>query len=305
MSDTRRVVAHDSASTSPLVAAPVIGKIPPIFLVVLSITSTQIGAALAHHLFGILGPAGTVLLRLGFAAIILVLTPGGLPSRAPRAAYIPAFLFGLTLACMNFSFYYALARIPLGIAVTIELSGPLLIAVLGSRRIIDFVWILLAGSGIFLFAPWTGATLDPLGVLLALVAGGFWACYILLSARVGQLFPGRSGLALAMCVGAALMVPVGVLSAGPSLLNPLVLVAGCGVALLSSALPYSLEIEALRRLPTHVFGIMMSLEPAVAALAGFLLLSEHLDGRDIIALVLVTVATLGVTWQQRRAKAIV
>ena len=193
MSDTRRVVAHDAAAPAPLVAVPLVGKIPPIFLVFLSITSTQIGAALARHLFGILGPGGTVLLRLGFAAIILVLTQGGLPRRLPRAAYVPAILFGVTLACMNLSFYSALARIPLGIAVTIELSGPLAVAVMGSRRIVDFVWIVLAASGILLFAPWTGATLDPLGVVLALTAGAFWACYILLSARVGKLFPGRSG----------------------------------------------------------------------------------------------------------------
>lgn len=273
---------------------------PPTLLVFLSMTSTQIGAALARHLFGVLGPGGTVLLRIGFAAILLVASEGGLPWRMPRRAYVPAILFGLTLACMNFAFYSSLARIPLGIAVTVEFAGPLAVAIAGSRRAVDFVWVATAALGILLFAPWTGARLDPIGVLLALVAGAMWACYILLSARVGQLFPGRSGLALAMSVGALAILPVGIASAGASLLNPLVLLAGCGVALLSSALPYSLEIEALRRLPTQVFGVMMSLEPALAALAGFLLLGEQLSVRDIIALALVSGATLGVRWRPTR-----
>ncbi len=203
---------------------------------------------------------------------------------------------------MNFSFYSALDRIPLGIAVTIEFIGPLGVAVVGSRRALDFVWVALAAGGILLFAPWTGARLDPFGVLLALVAGGLWACYILLSARVGSVFPGSSGLALAMGIGALAILPVGVLSAGTALLNPLVLLAGGAVALLSSAIPYSLEIEALRRMPTHVFGIMMSLEPAVAALAGLLLLAERLSARDVAALALVTAAMLGVTLRNRRGR---
>jgi inner membrane transporter RhtA len=276
------------------------GKIPPTVLVLLSITSVQVGAAIATHLFGVVGPGGTVLLRVGLAAIILVASEGGLPRRVPRGAYIPAILFGLTLACMNFAFYSALDRIPLGVAVGIEFVGPLGVAVIGSRRPIDFVWVAMAASGIALFSPWTGARLDPFGVLLALVAGGFWACYIVLSARVGRLFPGRSGLALALVISTLAMLPVGIVSAGTTLLNPLVLLTGGGVALLSSALPYSLELEALRRLPTHIFGIMMSLEPAIAALVGIALLSERLSARDAIALALVTGATLGVTWQRQR-----
>jgi len=204
-------------------------------------------------------------------------------------------LFGLTLAFMNFSFYSALSRIPLGIAVTVEFVGPLAVAVAGSRKVLDFVWVALAAAGIVLFAPWTGASLNPLGLLLALLAGVFWACYILLSARVGKLVPGRNGLAMAMSIGAVVLIPIGIGSAGTALLNPLVLLAGCALAFLSSALPYSLEIEALRRLPTHVFGILMSLEPAIAALAGFILLGQRLDARDLIALALVTGASLGVT----------
>ena len=303
MRDSRRLLALSAQGRARGHAPSLLGRVPPTVLILLSISSTQIGAALATHLFGILGPGGTVLLRIGFAALILLASQGGMPARTlrlPIRAYVPVMLFGLTFACMNFSFYSALDRIPLGIAVTIEFIGPLGVAVAGSRRALDFVWVALAAGGILLFAPWTGAQLDPFGVLLALVAGGLWACYILLSARVGRDFPGRSGLALAMSIGALAILPVGVVSAGTALLNPLVLLAGCAVALLSSAIPYSLEIEALRRMPTHVFGIMMSLEPAVAALAGLLLLAERRSGRDLAALALVTAAMLGVTLRNRR-----
>jgi inner membrane transporter RhtA len=299
MQDTQGVTA---TRPLPVKTGAGLGRVPPPLLLLGSITSTQIGAALATHLFHLVGPGGTVLLRIGFAAIILVATQRGLPLRAPRAAYLRAILFGVTLACMNFAFYSALNRIPLGIAVTVEFAGPLGVAVAGSRRVVDFLWVGLAAVGIILFAPWTGARIDPLGVLLALVAGGFWACYIVLSARVGRAFPGQSGLALAMSVGAICILPVGILSGGVALLNPLTLLAGSVVALFSSALPYALEIEALRRLPTHIFGIMMSAEPAIAALAGFLLLREGLNTRDLVALALVTCATLGVEGQRQRGK---
>jgi inner membrane transporter RhtA len=274
--------------------------VPSVALVLLSISSTQVGASVASKLFGVVGPAGTVLLRVGFAAIILVATQGGpgVLRLLTRANAIPALLFGLTLACMNFSFYSALDRIPLGVAVTLEFAGPLAVAFAGSRRPLDFLWVALAVGGILLFAPWADAHLDPFGVALALLAGIFWACYIYLSARVGRLFPGRSGLALAMGVAAIVMLPIGVASAGVAVLDPVVLLAGCGVALLSSALPYSLELEALRRLPTHVFGILMSLEPAVGALAGFILLHQILDPRELLGIALVTCASVGVTLAQ-------
>jgi inner membrane transporter RhtA len=288
---------------APAANAPtLLGRVPPPLLLLCSITSVQVGAAVAVHLFGFVGPGGAVLLRVGGGALILVAARRGLPLRASRQAYGVAILFGLTLACMNFVFYLALARIPLGIAVTIEFVGPLGVAVAGSRRVIDFVWVAMAAAGIILFAPWTGARLDPVGIVLALAAGGCWAAYIILSARMGRHFSDNGGLALALCVGALLLLPVGLQSAGSALLNPLVLLAGGVVALFSSALPYALEIEALRRLPTHVFGIMMSAEPAVAALAGLVLLGERLSGRDILALVLVTGATLGVEGLRQREK---
>src|SRR3954463_15249920 len=195
---------------------------------------------------------------------------------------------------MNLTFYEAIARIPLGIAVTIEFAGPLAVAIALSRRRLDALWVVLAAVGILLLArPGGGGDLDTTGVLLALLAAVFWASYILLSARAGQAFPGGSGLALAMVVGGVVLLPVGVAGGGSALLDPGLLAAGAGVALLASAIPYSLELEALRRLPTQVFGILMSLEPAIAALTGFVILGEGLRGRDVIAIVLVACASAG------------
>ena len=178
--------------------------------------------------------------------------------------------------------------------------GPLGIAIAGSRRLIDLLWVLLAAVGIVLLAPLGGASLDPLGVALALVAGSFWAAYILLGARVGRAFPGGAGLALAMAVAAIVLLPVGVLSGGAALLDPRLLTTGIGVALLSSAIPYSLELEALRRLSTRVFGMLLSLEPAIAAVVGFVILGEELGCSAITAVLLVTVAAVGASHKRTR-----
>ena len=266
--------------------------VPPTGLVLLSISSTQLGAAIAKSLFNELGSAGTVLLRVGFAAIVLLLLWRPRLKGYVRANYFVVILFGLVLAGMNLCFYYALERIPLGIAVTIEFVGPLAVAIAGSRRLLDLLWVLLAASGIVLLAP-LGGRLDPLGVVLALLAGSLWGAYILLSARVGRAFSGGTGLAIAMAVATLVLLPVGVLSGGAALLNPQLLTMGFGVALLSSALPYSLELEALRRLKTGVFGVLMSLEPAIAAAAGFVILNEKLEVRVITAILLVSVAAAG------------
>jgi inner membrane transporter RhtA len=234
-----------------------------------------------------------VFLRVGTAALILALVLRPRVSGLSREQLTLALLFGLSLAGMNFSIYSALDRIPLGIAVTIEFIGPLGVAVAGSRRLLDGLWVLLAASGVILLAPWTGMHLDPLGSLFALLAGSFWAAYIVLSARVGQAFPGGSGLTLAMIVGALALTPVGLWSAGASLLRPQLLLVGASVALLSSVIPYSLELEALRRLPKRVFGVLMSTEPAAAALVGFVVLGEVIAFRALVAIVLVTVAAAG------------
>ena len=269
------------------------GAVPPTGFVLLSIGSTQLGAAIAKSLFNEVGSAGTVFLRVGFAALVLLLLWRPQLKGYTRANYLVAILFGLTLAAMNFTFYSALERIPLGIAVTLEFVGPLGVAVAGSRRLLDLLWIVLAAIGIVLLAPLGEAKLDLFGLVLALLAGSFWAAYIILSARVGRAFPGGAGLAIAMCIAAVVLLPVGVLDGGAALLNPWLLTKGFGVALLSSALPYSLELSALRRMSTRVFGVLLSLEPAIAAVVGFVILGEELSPRSIIAVSLVTVATVG------------
>jgi inner membrane transporter RhtA len=275
---------------------------PAPLYVIVGITSTQIGGAIATTLFDDLGPAGTVLLRTVFAAIVLLLLWRPAVAGHPRRDLALAVAFGVSLAAMNLSFYEAIDRIPLGIAVTIEFVGPLAVAIGGSRRALDLVWVVLAAVGIVLLAR-AGGHVNTGGILFALLAGVFWATYILLSARTGRVFPGGSGLSLAMAVGAVLLVPVGVAGGGSALLRPELLAAGAGVAMLSSAIPYSLELAALRRLPTRVFGILLSLEPAMAALAGFVILDQGLRLRDGVAIALVAAASAGasVTGETRQA----
>lgn len=256
------------------------------------IASTQVGGAIAKTLFDDLGPTGAVLLRTGFAAVVLCLLWRPRLAGRTRADVGLAFAFGFALAAMNLSFYAALERIPLGIAVTIEFVGPLAVAIGGSRRALDGVWVVLAGSGILLLAR-GGGDLDSAGIGFALLAGVFWAAYILLSVRTGRVFPQASGLAIAMALGTVLLAPVGVAGGGSALLDPELLAIGFAVAMLSSAIPYTLELEALRRLPARVFGILLSLEPAMAALAGFVVLGEGLRLRDAAAIVLVATASAG------------
>lgn len=262
----------------------------------LAIFSVQLGAATAKGLFDELGPSGTVFLRVGFAALVLLLIWRPRITGYTRRQYLVAVVFGLALTGMNFSLYQAIDRIPLGIAVTLEFVGPLGVSVVGSRRFLDLLWAALAASGILLLAPLGvlgEVNLDPLGVGLALLAGGFWAAYILLSARTGSIFPGGTGLVIAMCIGTVVLAPIGISGGGLALLDPWLLLTGFGVAMLSSAVPYSLELEALRKIPAHVFGVLMSLEPAVAALIGFLVLGERLGVRSVAAILLVTLAAAG------------
>lgn len=298
MLPTARVFLARSALTLRAAA----GRVPPTGLVLLSIGSTQLGAAIAKSLFDELGPAGMVFLRVFFAAgVLLFLWRPQLRGYA-GANYFVVILFGLVLAGMNFSFYSAIERIPLGIAVTLEFVGPLGVAVAGSRRLLDLLWAVLAAVGIVLLSPLGQAKLDLLGMALALLAGGFWAAYILLGIRVGRVFAGGAGLAIAMSVAACVLLPVGVLDGGAALLDPGLLIMGFGVALLSSAIPYSLEIEALRRMPASVFGVLLSLEPAIAALLGFFILGEELGLRALIAVSLVTVATVGASQFRERGR---
>jgi inner membrane transporter RhtA len=267
--------------------------IPATWLVLLAVLSVQLGSAVAKNLFASVGPGGASFLRVGFAAVVLLaIWRPRLSDHAPRHV-VMALTFGLATAVMNTCFYLALDRIPLGIAVTLEFVGPLGVAVAGSRRVLDLLWVMLAAAGIVLLTPWGGIGLDPVGVGFALAAGGCWAGYILLGARIGKAFPGGRGLALAMLAAAVVLAPVGVASAGVHLLRPGLLAAGFAVALLSSVIPYSLEIEALRSLPTRVFGILMSLEPGVAAVIGLVVLGQVLNTRTVAAIGLVSIASLG------------
>jgi inner membrane transporter RhtA len=265
-------------------------------LVLAAASSLQVGAAFAVTLFDDLGPAGAAFLRLALAAVVLwaIWRPRLVGDLRLAAA------FGAALGLMNWSIYEAIDRIPLGVAVTIEFAGPLLVAVIGSRRPLDGLWIVLAGAGILLLADPGGGSIDTLGVVFALSAAACWMAYIYLSKRTGAAFPGGSGLALAMAVGALIVLPAGVIQAGSALGEPDLLGSALVVALASSVLPYSLELEALRRLPAAIFGVLMSLEPAVAALAGFVVLDQELGARELVAIAMVVVASAGAASLSRR-----
>jgi len=268
-------------------------RIPPTLLVLAAVSSVQFGAALAKTLFDEVGPGGTVFLRLLFAAVVLAIVFRPSLRGLARADWRLVLIFGFTLAGMNLAFYESLDRIPLGVAVTFEFVGPLGVAIAGSRRALDLLWVGLAAAGIMLLSDFGGADLDGLGVALALLAGAFWAAYIVLSARVGQAFESGQGLALAMAAGAVMITPVGVGDGGAELAGAGILALGAGVAILSSAVPYTLEMEALRRMPQGVFGVLMSIEPAMAAFAGFVVLGEDLAARELVAIVLVVAASAG------------
>jgi inner membrane transporter RhtA len=268
-------------------------RLSAVGLVLGAACSVQGGAAVAKSLFPELGPAGVVFLRLLFGSLALwAIARPQLRGRSAQDLRLVVAL-GIVLVSMNITFYESLERTPLGIAVTVEFLGPLTVAVIASRRRVDLVWVALAGAGVALLANGGGTPVEPLGIVLAAVAGFFWACYILLGIRVGRAFAGASGLAPAMMVGTLLIAPWGIISAGGNLGDAQLIGAGVGVGLLSSALPWSLELEAMRRLPAQVFGVVLSLEPAVAAIAGLLLLDEHLHVRAWAAIALVVVASAG------------
>jgi inner membrane transporter RhtA len=268
-------------------------SLPPTGLVLLSIVSTQFGSALAKSLFQVLSPVGVVLLRVGFAAILLSVLWRSQIKETFFANFRLLIWFGLSLALMNLSFYLAIERVPIGIAVTLEFVGPLAVAIANSRQWIDGLWVVLAAIGILLLAPFRSLVFDPIGLGFALLAGGCWAVYILLSKRVGHAIAGGVGLAVAMAIAAVALLPIGIWAEGRALFNPFTLLVGLAVALLSSAMPYSLELEALRRMPVHTFGVLLSLEPVAAALLGFLILGEALDLRAIMAILFVTTAAVG------------
>lgn len=257
--------------------------------------SVQFGAAVAASLFPRVGPLGAVTLRLVLAAVLLLAVVRPRLRGHSRADLAVVAGFGLVLATMNGCFYEALDRLPIGVAVTLEFLGPLGLALAGSRRLLDLVWVASAAAGVALLGGGSPHVLDPVGVLFALLAGCCWAGYILLSSQTGRRFPRTDGLALAMGVGSVAALPFGLVSAGTALAVPTVVGFGALVAVLSSVVPYSLELVALRRISPGTFGILMSLEPAVAALAGVVVLGQRLDHLQLAAIGLVVVASAGVT----------
>src|SRR5215469_3182735 len=298
---------------SPLRAAPAS------MLVFAGIISVQLGAGLAARMFSQAGPAGVTGLRLWWAALIMAAFGGRALARILRTVVAErawrdlaiAVVFGLVLAAMNFSIYQSFARIPLGIAVTIEFLGPLAVAVASSRRRLDLLWVVLAAAGVLLLTqggvrlaggsagpgssagPLLGLSTTGTGLAFALIAATSWAAYILLSRATGRRFSGSSGLVIAMIVAALLVTGPAVAQAGPALAHPAPIAEGLAVGLLSSVIPYRFELEALRRVPAGVFGIWMSLEPAVAALVGLALLGEALLARQWLAILLVIIASAG------------
>ena len=277
-------------------------SIPPLPAVLGAVVSVQGGAALAKHLFPVLGPTGTVGLRIGLSALLLLVAFRPSLRRLTAGQWRVIVPYGVVLGGMNLVFYLALARIPLGLAVTLEFIGPLAVAVFGSRRAIDLAWVVLAATGLSLIAPWRGGNADPVGVLLALGAGAFWAAYILIGGRVSRRVPGGAAVATGMLVAAVVVLPISVVTGGFSQLTPGRTLAGLGVALLSSAIPYTLEMSALNALPARTFGILMSLEPAFAALAGRIFLGEILSPAQWLAVALVIAASTGSTLTGRRAR---
>jgi inner membrane transporter RhtA len=270
-------------------------ELPAPLLVLASITSVQFGSAVATTLFDDLGAAGVTLLRLAIAAVVIAVFARPRLRDWSGAAWRAAAVLGVVMAGMNLIFYLALRTVPLGIAVTVEFLGPLLLALVQTRRVLDLFWALLAAAGVVLLGTAGGGSAPIGGLLLAFLAGLCWAGYIVFSAKLGGLVPGTGGLAVSLAVAAVLVLPFGGPGAAAVLSHPSLLIGATAVALLSSVLSYGLEINALRRIPTRVFGILMSLEPAAAAIAGLLILDQRLDAVEVIALLLVTLASAGVT----------
>lgn len=279
-------------------ASPVL----PVGSLLLGMLSFQCGAALAKQLFPLMGAQGATAIRLGLGALILWLLRQPWRRLAGRQGWASLTGYGLTIGVMNLCFYMALRTIPLGIAVALEFLGPLAIALLGSRRALDFLWVALVVAGLALLLPYRehAQALDPVGVLYALAAAVGWAVYILLGRRAGAAF-GSDAVALGSAIGALVAVPVGLIHAGTAMFSLSALPFAIGVAVLSSALPYSLEMYALTRLPARTIGILVSVEPAMGALLGLLFLDEHLSAFQWLAIAAIIAASIGAVLGTRRA----
>ncbi len=267
----------------------------PVVLVLLAVASVQLGGALAATLLPLVGVVGSVALRLTLAALMLCAVVRPRLRGRSRADWGVVLLFSLALTAMNLTFYGSLTRLPIGVAVTVEFLGPLALAAVLSRRVRDLAAVGAALVGVVLISealttPW--GDLDLVGIGLAAAAGACWAAYIVLSRRTGARFEGLDGIALCMLIGSVLTLPVGLVTAGSALWEPEALARGLGIALLSSAIPYSLELVALRRLAAGTFGVLLSLEPAAAALAGLLVLGQVLGGVQVAGMALVVLASV-------------
>ncbi|UQX02321.1 EamA family transporter [Streptomyces sp. RerS4] len=298
--DASAASAASAVSAAPAVSART--RFGPVALVVSAGVSVQFGSALAVMVMPRVGAAGVVGLRLAAAALVLLLLCRPRLRGHTRADWGTVIAFGVAMAGMNGLFYQAIDRIPLGPAVTLEVLGPLVLSVVVSRRLVNLLWAGLALGGVALLAGHGGGAgfggLDPVGAAYAVGAGAMWAAYIVFSARTGRRFPQADGLALAMAVAAVISLPLGLAEAGSALVVPSTLALGLGVALLSSVLPYTLELLALRRMPAPTFAILMSLEPAIAATAGFLILNQAMTALDALAIALVIAASMGAVRSQ-------
>jgi inner membrane transporter RhtA len=257
----------------------------------------QGGAAYAKNLFPLVGPEGAATLRILWASILLCLAWRPWRSRFTSREWFWLFVYGLSLGGMNVLIYKSMSRIPLGVAVAVEFTGPLAVAVLGSRRLLDLVWVVLAIAGLMLLMPWAafGEPLDRVGLLFALIAGGCWGIYIIAGQRVARAASGGIVTAIGMTIGLAFALPFGITTAGAKLLNWEAIRIAAIVSLLSSIIPYSLEIVALRSLPARTFGVLMALEPVIASIMGAILLREWLTGVQSAAMVLIIAASIGST----------
>jgi inner membrane transporter RhtA len=286
--NTRAGARGGVASTSAVLVA--------VLALILGMISVQLGASIAKSLFPVAGPSGTVALRVGFGTLILCGALRPWRVRVPPGSRASIVVYGIALGVMNMLFYQALSRLPLGVAVALEFTGPLAVALFFSRRALDMFWVLLAVAGLALLLPVLRIQqgIDAGGALYALGAGGCWALYIVFGQKAGMAH-GAQSVALGSLISAVLVVPIGLLTAPAGLYSAPVLLPGLAIAILSTALPYLLDMVALTRLPARSFGVLMSIEPAIAAMTGLLFLDERLSMRQWCAIALIILASVGVT----------
>lgn len=275
---------------------------PAIPAALLSMVSVQSGASIAKHLFPVLGASGTSTLRIGLSAIMLFLFNRPNIFKLSKKQWLYCAAYGTCLGTMNLVFYLAIQRIPIGLGVAVEFTGPLAVALLGSRRLQDVVWAALACAGIMLIAPWKNNGIDPLGIMFSLTAGTCWAGYILIGKRMTKIMDNSTAVAVGMLFATLLILPIGVLSGELATLSCELLLIGLSVALLSSAIPYSLDLIALKKLPSKTFSILMSLQPAFGALSGFIFLKEILSWSQGLSILCVVIASIGATVFSQKKK---